>query len=294
MKNVLNYYYNLNPNNIHYNKNYYFTIDGTSYCLTLVENTTNINEIYELSMLLISNNIYCHKIILNNQRNILTSVDNKQYLLFEIAPNLNRKINLSDIMNYNELTSGLNLNRFYKNNWYNLWINKIDYFEKQIPELVNRYPNIKKSFNFFSGMVELGISLLGTNNLKSALSISHSRIYKNYTLYDLYNPLNFIVDIKVRDIAEYIKSNLEDQPYELIDYYISEEKLTNDDCFNFFIRMLYPSFYFDKYEKIIDSNLDDSELEDVDSIGYKYEELIKKTYRYLKTVCNIKEIEWLK
>ena len=38
------------------------------------------------------------------------------------------------------------------------------------------------------------------------LSISHRRIHKKDTLFDLYNPINFIIDVKVRDICEYYKT----------------------------------------------------------------------------------------
>ena len=37
------------------------------------------------------------------------------------------------------------------------------------------------------------------------VSVSHKRIGKNSTLYDLYNPLNLIIDYKARDAAEYFK-----------------------------------------------------------------------------------------
>ena len=38
--------------------------------------------------------------------------------------------------------------------------------------------------------------------------ILHKRIKLNSTLFDLYNPLNLIIDFKVRDFAEYIKDCL--------------------------------------------------------------------------------------
>ena len=41
--------------------------------------------------------------------------------------------------------------------------------------------------------------------LSDYLTISHKRITNQTTLFDLYNPLELIIDLNVRDVAEYIK-----------------------------------------------------------------------------------------
>ena len=183
------------------------------------------------------------------------------------------------------MSYGIKYEELKRNNWYEMWINKIDYFEYRIDELKNKYPLVKETFNYFSGYVETAISLLINLQIKSNLCICHDRIKTNYTLYDLYNPFNFIIDNNMRDIAEYFK---EKKDFKIIEQYIKNNRFTNEELQLFFIRMLYPTFYFDIYEQIIqnEENIINIDIEE-------YEELIKKTYTLLKSICPLPEIDWL-
>lgn len=128
------------------------------------------------------------------------------------------------------------------------------------------------------------------------LVIAHKRITKDNTLYDLYNPLNFIIDFKIRDASEYFKELFKNDinPLEQIKLYIENSNLNNQDYLIFYIRMFYPSFYFDLYETIIENNDDDDKLKKIINKSLEYEKLLKEITIYLKKYINLPEIEWIK
>lgn len=296
MKNALIYYYNLNPDNIHQTKEMYkFNINNNYYTLLEInEDVKKVEEVYKLSNYLNKNGIYTHQIILNMQNNIITIINNKNYVLLKTYDKMDKKIELNDIISFSNVTMGINYENNY-NNWYNKWINKVDYFEYEINELGNKYPLIKESFKYFSGLTETGIQLLVNLNIKeNVLCVCHERIKKNYTLFDFYNPFNFIIDSNVRDIVEYLKNlYLDDNNYNIIEKYISNNNLSNDQLKLFFIRMLYPSFYYDKCEEImIDKESEKNIMNIINKID-NYEELLKKTYTQIKSICWLPEISWL-
>ena len=147
-------------------------------------------------------------------------------------------------------------------------------------------------------MVETGISLYNNTiqNFKSKKSISHKRINKNSTLYDLYNPLNLIVDYKVRDATEYFKNLFLNKKniFDDIVKYFYEEQLSLNDCYIFFIRMFYPSFYFDTYESIINNKIEEDKIQLIIENTDLYEKILRDVYLYLSNFIQMPDIEWLK
>ena len=292
MKNVLNYFYNIYTENIRLNgDNYYFNYKNENYIFYLYnDNYKELEKIYEIYTQMLKRGIYSHQIILNKDNQISTIYNQKQYVLLKISINLNTKITINDILYFGNITEG------YKNiiNWKNLWSSKIDYFEYQMLHFGKKYQLIRNSFSYYAGIVENGIILL--NEKKDVISsISHKRILNNETVLEFYNPLNYIIDIKVRDAAEYFKNKLltDKNVFEDIKNYLSISKLNENEVYYFFVRMFYPSFYFDCYEKVINENLDEYKIKEVIEITPYYENLLKELYQYLKKYIQIPEIEWL-
>lgn len=292
MKNVLNYFYNIYTENIRLNgDNYYFNYKNENYIFYLYnDNYKELEKIYEIYTQMLKRGIYSHQIILNKDNQISTIYNQKQYVLLKISINLNTKITINDILYFGNITEG------YKNiiNWKNLWSSKIDYFEYQMSHFGKKYQLIRNSFSYYAGIVENGIILL--NEKKDVISsISHKRILNNETVLEFYNPLNYIIDIKVRDAAEYFKNKLltDKNVFEDIKNYLSISKLNENEVYYFFVRMFYPSFYFDCYEKVINENLDEYKIKEVIEITPYYENLLKELYQYLKKYIQIPEIEWL-
>lgn len=290
MKNALKYYYNLEPLDIHQiNRMYKFNINSDYYYLFEInEELKYIENIYNLNLNLNGRGIYTIQIVLNNQNSIITYINQSNYVLLKSIGSLDKTITIDDIMTFNNITSGIDYNFNRRDNWYKLWINKMDYFEYQINELENKYPLIKECFNYFSGLTETAISLLYNMDPKPVICISHNRIKENTTMFDLYNPFNFIIDSNMRDIAEYIKSI---KNISIIEKIINQ--LTVDELRLLFVRILYPSYYFDKYEEIIENNLEEEEIKKILNHIEEYELLIKKTYILLKDICLLPDIDWL-
>jgi len=127
------------------------------------------------------------------------------------------------------------------------------------------------------------------------LVISHRRVKHDSIIQDLYNPLNLVVDSKVRDISEYFKSCFINNKININDVknYFNQVQLTQKELYLFFLRMLFPSFYFDLYINIIDDNLNQKEYDKVISKINDYQKLIKELYWYLKPYANLPDIEWI-
>ena len=123
----------------------------------------------------------------------------------------------------------------------------------------------------------------------------HNRINDKTTANDYYNPLNFIIDSRIRDIGEYLTPKLyENQDIiGIIDNYINLVKLTNNEIILLFIRLMYPSNYFDLCESIIEKEQQESVLNSLLDNNNIFEKQIKEIYLYIKKIITIPEIEWL-
>ena len=295
MKNYLRYFYNIDSIDIHQNNNsYYFTFNNYKFKFFKYDGDLNqLKNIYEFSHSLLQRGIYCHQIILNRNQNITTLIDGKNYVLMKYYKNLDKKINVSDIVKFNYYS--VEDDKFDCSDWKTLWELKIDYFGYQLNQFGYKHPLLRESFGYYSGYVELAISLLNTiQKNKNNLVLSHKRLKENSTLFDLYNPFNFVLDNKVRDITEYFKSKIfECDLIQEITNYFSLANLQNTEYNLFFIRMLYPSFYFDTFENIMNNDLSDDEIKSILNNTEKYEKFIKQLYRYLLNISNIPTIDWL-
>ena len=144
MKNAINYYYNLYPNNIHQTeKGYYFSINQTRYfLLKYLDEPKEIQKIYNMHLNLLNQKFYIHPIILNTKNQILTYINNEPYILM-ITIYYENKISINDIINFTNAIS-------YENNlpnWGELWAQKNDYLEYQISMLGQNHPIIRESFS---------------------------------------------------------------------------------------------------------------------------------------------------
>lgn len=298
MKNAINYYYNLNPTEIHQsNKIYKFHILNSYYVLCPCNRSKEeIKEIFELHKQLLIGGYYCHQIILNINNEIETIVNGIRYILLK---NYIEKANVSlnDILKVNNIYINHNIYKHIQRvDWYNMWIEKTDYIEYQISQFGKKYPLIRESSDYYIGLAENCISLLANLNLKnSIITISHNRINSQSSLFELYNPLNFILDHRIRDISEYIKFEIINKKniYNILQSYIYNSNLNEEELELLFVRILYPSYYFDICEQIIDKKKKEAELlYIINNIDY-IEQNIKIIYKYLKNMTKLPDVEWL-
>jgi len=234
-----------------------------------------------------------HQIILNAQGQILTYVNNEYYMLMKVLYPEN-KISLNDILYLNniDLTAP---DVLIRNKWGNLWADKNDYLEYQISQLGKKHPAIRESVSYYLGLAETSISLvndLNSSNIK--LFLSHVRIRERDTLFDLYNPLNMILDYRVRDSAEYFKDKFfnNNDIAEELNYFIRYIQLTYEEWVLFFARLLYPSYYFDLYEDIINGREEEEKLDNIVSKHEEYEKVLTIIYFNLRNYPSFPIIDY--
>ena len=302
MKDIINYYYNLNPKKINKIFNYYyFYLNNELYYFILYNRKIeDINSIYEYNKTMLNNNILVNEIINNKDNTILTYINKEPYILMKILININKPINLPEI-NYLSNIIIPYPNNLMRSNWANLWSNKIDYLEYHHDQNKKKYPLLNESFNYFIGLSENAITYL--NNVTNKLSPEKTDIgvtsheYLNNTIYSLYNPLNIIIDHKSRDLAEYIKLSFFNDNYSIfdeLDEYFKHNYYSLYGINLLISRTLYPSFYFEIYEKIVNNELNESSILKITSKIKEYEKYLQDIFNYFHKYYNIKDINWLK
>ena len=98
MKNFINYYYNLNIFNIHQRgKDYYFKINDEIYSFVMIVDISELNDIFKLSEYLNKNDNSFHKIIININNQIITKINEKNYILLKLG-NVTKEIEINKII----------------------------------------------------------------------------------------------------------------------------------------------------------------------------------------------------
>lgn len=243
LKNFIKYYYNIDV--IEYRK------IGENYKLKSINN--NIFWFIEVSdyneqMLREIINLYIecsraikgfHQLIKSKNGDFKTIYNNKLYILVRYRTQ-NSKINYKNIIIEKKYSL------LVQNNWLELWEKKIDYLENKYKNDNNN--NLGKYFDYFIGLAEIAIIIQGERETDRSyeLVIQHKR---TATESFLDNPLNLIIDYKVRDLAEYIKHKYiyDELDYEEIAKIIKLEKFGSYEMKLLVSRILYPTIYFDLY-----------------------------------------------
>lgn len=294
MKNIIEYYYNLEISQIHQNgKSYYFS-NKYNFLFLPVDDLNSLNFLYELSNYLYLYNL-SHQIVPTKDNKLYITTNENNYVLLKI--NVNKKnINYDLIFKLNTVIFNKTDNILRRDNWYKLWTEKIDYFEYQLNQIGKKHPIITQSFSYYIGLAENAILLFKMSNKDNLnLCLSHKRIKYNSTTYDLYNPFNFVIDYRIRDIAEYFKDSFFNNKisYNDIQIYLFYNNLSYDESCLFFSRLLFPSYYFDIYEKILIEEIDEKELNKILNKTQEYENTLKKVYYFLRENNKLPVIEWL-
>lgn len=296
MKNIIEYYYNLQLVELQEKQNNYtFKIKNNNYILKEYNNNLdNINDIYTLNKYI--NNYYpIDKIILNKYNAPLTKVNNTYYIL--IKANERKELKLSIISNLSNIKLP-EIKSLERNNWEVLWSNMIDYYESQIGQNEKKYPLIRESFDYFIGLGENAISYLVNTKKEVQKETNDNKVLSHNSLYNsLYDPLNIIIDHKSRDVAEYIKIsffNNNKNIFKELDEYFFYNRYSLYGIRVLYARIIYPSFYFKLYDEIFREKKEEKELNKIINRINEYEIYLKDIYLYLNKYYNIPNIEWLK
>lgn len=295
MKKYINYYYKLFPNElIKIRNNFCFFIGDIKYIF--IEYTGEINNLRFLND--ICNKLYNKGILVDTfeltfENNLYIVIDNINYVLLKENTISTDIVPLKEILHFDD---ALLLPAFDVEPWNKIWSKKVDYFEEEIKDLNKEFPLLQNVFNYYIGLAENAISYL--NNMKNIIvkvSLQHKRIYSKTTYGYIYNPLNFTFDYDVRDLSEYIKFNYFSGTLNINEVIsvISSNRYTSDSLKLLFARLLYPSYFFDLCENILNGKSDEKELKDLIDKSNSYEDLLLDIYFTIKKQTDILPIEWL-
>lgn len=298
MRNLINYYYHLEPIDIHQSNSYYtFEIKEEKYRLEEIPSIV-MEDVYNFMLELWERGIYTHQIIKTVTNEYFVFFNQKRYVLLKYNVNLKEKVTFPILQEFQRQTQNIPFSKSKQNkNWAELWSEKIDYFEYQMSQFGVKYPIIRESFSYYVGLAEVGIALFNSYfNTDEATILSHKRIKWDSTLYDLYNPFNLILDFKARDSSEYFKSLYMEKKniFPQIQEYLRSPELSNYNRMLFFIRMTFPSFYFDTFETIMESQSSDEDLKEIIERSKEYDVLLKEIYNELANYMSMPYISWLK
>ena len=128
-------------------------------------------------------------------------------------------------------------------------------------------------------------------NINNYLVISHERILNNY----FNNPQNIIIDYRSRDIAEYLKYIFINDTYDYnnIEKFFKKIKLNKFLYQLIYARMLFPTFYFDAYDNIINNNISEMEIKKIIAKSSDYEDYVKNIYSIINSFVSIPEVSWI-
>lgn len=286
MKNTINYYYDIIVND-YKKKNNIFTFYVDDDKFEFVEFYGDINKLQEIYYVLKLYKINCDEIIYNKENQMITIYDKKMYLLLKKYRD-NGSLNIDKIINYNILVNNRNNLK-----WKKLWKENLDYFDAELAQLDQKKITLKQSYSYYSSLSEISISLLNyVNDNDFDLFISHKRLSK---IDDLYNPLNIMIDSRIRDIAEYVKDIFffKEKDVSFINYLIDEKILTREEIILLLSRLIYPTYYFDKLEIALREEEKNNEIIKIIKKTTKYEAFLKKIYKNIKKEYNIPSIDFL-
>lgn len=298
MIDYINYYYDLYPVSINeIDDKYMFYINSEKYYFIIYDrNIEELEELVKLNKSMIENGSLVSEIISNKFNDVINNYNGKLYILIRVYVNDSKKVDINDLI---YMLNEKEVNTSYKNisrtNWAKLWEEKTDYFEYQMGHIIKKYPILYNTIDYYIGISENAIFYLKNvvSNYEGnvSLGVCHKRIGVNYTLFDLYNPLNLIIDYKVRDIAEYIKdaffneldiNNILKVIYS--NYYFDKLNLSL-----LLSRFLFPSYFYDKFEDIVYRGVNEGLIYEIIKKSSLFEDFIDT---YIKT-CNLQSISWI-
>lgn len=306
MKETIKYYYNIDLDELEENNGkYHFKYQNRDYFFIFYNR--GLDELDDI-LLCVQNmkekGIEVNDIVLNINNQVLTKINEYNYILMAVS-NYSENYDIFDIVNIaNKLRLNNTNSKLYRNNWGELWSQKIDYFEYQIRELALNKPVIKDSFSYYVGLAENAIGYVNNANFKyntfnRIVVLSHRRVfYPNYKLNYL-NPLSFIFDLEVRDVAEYLKAMFfseEDMEYEALEdlkCYLKIRSLSVYEASMFYARLLYPSYYFDIYEEVMNKDRNEEDLVNIIKKSNNFETFLKEAYLEITKYAPIDKIDWL-
>lgn len=288
MKNTIMYYYGFeNISIIRQKRRKYIKHNNDIYIICRVYNEKEVLELYELTR----GNPFFYKFIPNKDGSIFTMYQDFIFVLLKI----NDK---SSMITQNKNQISLDENKKYyldRSDWYELWTRKNDYYEYQYQHIKGKYKVIDESINYYIGLAENAISYIANIPINLKEQEKKGLYPKRLLESEYHNPLNYVIDYKERGLSETLKYLFLNKKYlsQNIENIILSYNCTETGYKLLYGRMLYPSMYFDIYDKVINDFENEKELVNVIKRLKEYEEYLKEIYRIISKHTKIKNIDWL-
>ena len=297
MKRIIEYYYSFK--NIDINKisnEYFFKYNNKKY---IFMPTRRSNEELKILSDILRNNKKYNKIIYNIFNQLITLVDGKQYILVEKINNYSiEKINIEEMIKIYRIQNKKEYNPILRTDWYTLWTKKIDYILYQREHIRGKYQIIEEYLDYFIGMAENAISYykntIDTMQYNDIYALSHRRV-KSALKTKYYNIDDLVIDYPVRTLSEYLKYLFFNDNINFLDAYKFISKINYNQFLYqlLYARMLFPSYFFDVYEEIVNNNLSEKEVIPIINRIQKYEQFLKIIFYVINKKTKIPQIEWL-
>lgn len=289
MRNILWYYYQIRSEKItESNGEYNITSENGQYVFK--ELKIPIDVLKNIAEILYFNQINAQLLVINKNGELETEYNGKMYVLV-------KKIEFFRDYNYIDLTNvEVNVDR---NNIGELWSRKIDYYMFQLKQMGINKETLINSFNYYVGMAENAISManrINEKNVEFKYVVQHARMKSNFTANDYYDPTLMIIDLRVRDVSEYIKDKFFSDSIDIKSVIGMVEKYGFDEneMNMLYARLFYPTYYFDLYEDMIIDEEEEQKIIKIINKREEYEKLLSEFYEYFKKYVRLYEIEWIK
>lgn len=305
MKELLKNEYNVYDIELIENSEYsYFVFQERLYYLVpYVRSEEELKELVSLNEELLGKGLPTGKFVLNNHNSYINFYNGKKYVLLEMQAGSNQEYNVLDMVGFADmLVIGSKKSILYRNQWAELWSAKADYFEYQIRQLGKDKPIILNSFSYYIGLMENAIAYVNNTTKKYNLSVNeHITLQRKRVVFpnialNYFNPIHYVIDIEVRDVASYFKSlffNSYEDLFTEVYAYLKRRKLGMLGYQLLYARLMYPSFYFDIYEKVMEGEMEESALLPVINKAEDYELFLRDMYQIISQFAPIERVEWL-
>ena len=282
IKNEIQDNYNLKIDKIYKNENesYFFVNDKKIYIKSVGEsNEKEIDELIKLTNDLYSKNKPTETFLINRQgKHTIKHKNRKMALLMA-----NKAENT--VLNYNDIIAGtIEIKDHTIKNYdiYNEWKKIIDNFEENIVKYNKEFQLIMKYANYYIGLAENAIQLLGetkatkeTDKYLGRLIKENKYNYKNYV-----DPFAYIKTLKLYDVANYFKYKLYIDEIDYEELESAKKNLEDEDDKKIFLSIVvFPTEAFERMNKILEEKMDEKAI--VENV-----KRIKKTEQFILYIQN--------
>ncbi len=298
MKKMINYYYKLYPLKIYTREDeIYFFDDQYKYYIKKYNNKKSINSYINIQNQYIKNNIPINEILINKNNEYVTEYEKKSYIIIKVKGIENIEIDINDIIKYNteiskEIYTSIEIDEL------DSMKKEIDKSEEQMTGYNKEYLLVQNVFNYYIGLAENAVSYLSDSIKESNIhdkSISHIYIDNELINKCLIDITNISYNYKLKDVAEYLRIILiNDLEWKKTLYkFLNRYKLKEFDYRFLYAEIIYPRYFFEIFNKIINKNKSNKELENMIKEIDNVEKRINELFIIINKYCKIPPIFWI-